>query len=105
MIEGCTTGNCMILSNVTDSLTCSVTGVRPPLNLKWSAEEERSFTITYQNQTSVENMGLYDIKSIMYFETSKIICEDTVKITCEAIGAATQLFRPLTEVRIKGKIV
>ncbi|PIK59940.1 hypothetical protein BSL78_03160 [Apostichopus japonicus] len=100
MTEGCTTGNCMILSNVTDSLTCSVTGVRPPLNLKWSAEEEKSFIITHQIQTSVENMGLYDIKSIMYFETSKIICEDTVKVTCEAIGAATQLFRPLTEVRI-----
>ncbi|PIK54817.1 hypothetical protein BSL78_08246 [Apostichopus japonicus] len=101
IIDECTTGNCIITSNGTDSLTCSVTGLRPPVNLKWNAEEETNLIIKNQVQSSVQTMELHDIKSILYFDTSNIVCGDTVKVTCEATGAATQLFRSLTEVRIK----
>lgn len=86
----------------TVTLTCSVSGVRPSVDLHWTIEEESHMILRKQTQSTVLDDGLYNVTTTISLDaTSMAICSDTA-INCEATGTSTYLFSPSRVVILKG---
>lgn len=105
VMEGCSTGLCLVAVNEAKAVTCTVTGVRPAVQLQWHITDEEKITITNQDHDERENMGLYDTKASLQFDiNTQASCGDILTVTCQATGAATELFRPSKDLRFQGNI-
>ncbi|XP_071842898.1 uncharacterized protein [Apostichopus japonicus] len=101
-ILGCEEENCVILTNKTNSYTCSISEVRPVVGLEWHISDENKITIISKEETSSEFEGLFNVKSEITLETTtEARCGDTVRVTCKASGSATKLFSSSREIYMK----
>lgn len=102
-IIGCEKENCVLMTNKTNSYTCSISEVRPVVGLEWHISDENKITIISKEETSSEFEGLFNVKSEITLETTtEARCGDTVRVTCKATGSATRLFTSSTEIYMKG---
>ncbi|XP_071852639.1 uncharacterized protein [Apostichopus japonicus] len=103
IIDGCDhVQYCVLTSGIKGSLTCSVKGIRPQIQLQWRAfrdEEKELISFSNQRSTAKINGDTSDIELTTDYETSPGR-DKRITVECYAVGENVELFQLSTKVEL-----
>lgn len=106
IIKGCDRNVACTVTRTAASLECSVFGVRPLVDLKWSFDEKLPITLENHKETVTSHDGIFDITSkVDYLITRTTFCDEEVVLACLAIGPSSKYFRTVEYVNINLGII
>ncbi|XP_071844011.1 cell adhesion molecule CEACAM1-like isoform X1 [Apostichopus japonicus] len=83
---------CIIESSGNGTLTCSVSGVRPPVTLEWIVTDDSRVTLSGQKQSTTVSKLFDSTLSTEYTLTTKVQCNELNILKCSAYGPTESIF-------------
>ncbi|KAJ8027211.1 NACHT, LRR and PYD domains-containing protein 7 [Holothuria leucospilota] len=100
VVDGCSSDHCAVEVMRDGVLTCNIKGIRPEIQLKWSAfSETDEDVIVFSNHISHirEKDHLFDITLTVNY-TVKKVSEDKMTVRCYGVGSNAVYFQLMTTV-------